>query len=116
VKIVLLVKSSPGSNHIRIEKWKLAPAASCQGATTTRAAAAMIPQCVHVVEIVRAAGIDDAHPNRFDPASYVVTNGPLQLEFIDIFLRPPIPPGERDLIIGNTTLQQYAANFWETMH
>jgi hypothetical protein len=116
VKIILLVKSSPSSNHIRIEKWKLAPATSRQGAATTRAATAMTPQCVHVVEIARAASIDDAHPNRFDPASYVVTGGPLQLEFIDIFLRQPIPPGERDLIIGNTTLQEYAADFWETMH
>jgi len=116
VKIVLLVKMSPRSNHIRLEKWKLAPATSREGATTTRAAATMTPRCVHVVEIARAAGIDDAHPNRFDPASYVVTGGPLQLEFIDIFLRQPIPPGERDLIIGNTTLQEYAADFWESMH
>ena len=77
VKIIILVKSSPGSNHIRIEKWKLAPATSREGATTTRAAATMTPRCVHVVEIARAAGIDDAHPNRFDPASYVVTGGPL---------------------------------------
>jgi len=115
VKIVLLVKSSPGSNHIRIEKWKLAPAASRQGATTTRAATAMTPQCVHVVEIARAAGINDAHPNRFNPTSYVVTGGPLRLEFIDIFLRQPIPPGERDLILGNTILQEYAANFWRAM-
>jgi len=115
VKIFLLVKSSPGSNHIRIEKWKLAPAASRQGATTTRAATAMTPQCVHVVEIARAAGINDAHPNRFNPTSYVVTGGPLRLEFIDIFLRQPIPPGERDLILGNTILQEYAANFWRAM-
>jgi hypothetical protein len=115
VKIVLLVKSSLGSNHIRIEKWKLAPAASRQGATTTRAAAVMTPQCVYVIEIARAAGIGNAHPNRFDPASYVVTGGPLQLEFIDIFLRQPIPPGERDLILGNTTLQEYAADFWGAM-
>ena len=116
VKIVLLVKSSPGSNHIRIEKWKLAPAASRQGATTTRAATAMTPQCVHVVEIARAAGINNGHPNQFDPASYVVTGGPLQLEFADIFLRQPIPPGERDLILGNTTLQEYAADFWKFMY
>jgi len=115
VKIVLLVKSSPGSNHIRIEKWKLALAASRQGATTTRAAAAMTPQCIHVVQITRAAGINNAHPSRFDPASYVVTGGPLQLEFIDIFLRQPIPPGERDLILDNTTLQKYAAYLWESI-
>ena len=115
VKIVLLVKSSPGSNHIRIEKWKLAPAASRQGATTTRAAAAMTPQCAHVVEIALAAGINNGHPNQFDPAFYVVTGGSLQLEFIDIFLRQPIPPGERDLILGNTTLQEYAADFWGAM-
>jgi hypothetical protein len=114
VKIVLLVKSYPGRNHIRIEKWKLAQATSHQGATTTRAAATMTPQCVHVVEIARAAGINDTHPNRFDPASYVVTGGPLQLEFIDIFLRQPIPP-ERDLIIGNTTLQEYVADLWKRM-
>jgi hypothetical protein len=114
VKIVLLVKS-PRSNHIRIEKWKLAPT-SRPGATTTRAAAAMTPQCIHVVEIARANGINNAHPNRFDPASYVVTGGPLQLEFIDIFLRQPIPPGEGDLILNNTTLQRYAAKFWKAMH
>jgi hypothetical protein len=76
----------------------------------------MTPRCVHVTEIARAAGIDDAHPIRFDPASYVVTGVPLQLEFIDIFLRQPIPLGERDLIIGNTTLQEYAADFWETIY
>jgi hypothetical protein len=116
VKIALLVKSSPGSNHIRIEKWKLAPAVSRRGATTTRAAAAMTPQCIHVVEIARANGIDDAHPNRFDLASYVVTGGPLQLEFIDIFLRQLTPPGEGDLILDDTTLQRYAANFWKLMH
>ena len=113
VKIVLLVKSSPRSNHIRIEKWKRAPAVPRRGATTTRAAAAMTPQCIHVVQIARAAGINNAHPSRFDPASYVVTGGPLRLEFIDIFLRQPIPPGERDLILGNTTLQEYAADLWE---
>jgi hypothetical protein len=116
VKIVLLIKSSPRSNHIRIEKWKLAPATSRRGATTTRAAAAITPNCIHVVEIARANGINDAHPNRFDPASYVVTGGPLQLEFIDIFLRQPIPPGEGDLILDNTTLQRYAVNFWKLMH
>jgi len=115
VKIVLLVKSSLGSNHIRIEKWKLAPATSRQGATTTRAATAMTPQCVHVVEIARAAGINNGHPNQFDPASYVVTSGPLQLEFIDIFLRQPIPPGERDLVLSNTILQEYAADLWRAM-
>ena len=115
VKIVLLVKPSLKSNYIRIEKWKLAPAASRQGATTTRAAAAMTPQYVHVVEITQAAGINDAHPNRFNPISYVVTGGPLQLKFIDIFLRQPVPPGERDLILGNTTLQEYAADFWGAM-
>jgi hypothetical protein len=116
VKIVLLIKSSPGSNHIQIEKWKLGLAPSRQGATTTRAAAAMTPQCIHVVEIALAAGINNAHPNRFNPASYVVTGGPLQLEFIDLFLRQPISPGERDLILGNTTLQEYAASFWESMY
>ena len=116
VKIVLLVKSSPRSNHIRIEKWKLTPAASQGGTTTTRAATVTTPQCVHVVEIARAASIDDTHPNRFNPVSYVVTGGPLQLEFIDIFLRQPFAPGERDLIIGSTTLQEYAADFWERMH
>ena len=115
VKIVLLVKSSPGSNHIRIEKWKLALAASRQGATTTRAATTITPQCVHVVEIARAAGINNGHPNQFDPASYVVTGGPLQLEFIDIFLRQPIPPGERDFILNNTILQEYAADLWRAM-
>ena len=111
MKIVLLVKSSPGSNHIRIEKWKRAPA-SRPGATTTRAAPAMTPQCVHVVEIARAAGINNGHPNQFDPASYVVTSGPLQLEFIDIFLRQPAPLGEGDLILSNTILQEYAADLW----
>jgi hypothetical protein len=113
VRVVLLIRASPGSSHIWIEKWKLTPAPSRQGATTTRAATAtaMTPQCVHVVEIARAAGIENTHPNRFDPASYVVTGGSLQLEFIDIFLRQPIPPGERDLIITNTTLQRYAADF-----
>jgi hypothetical protein len=118
VKIVLLVKSSPRSNHIRIEKWKLALAASRRGATTTRAAAAaaMTPQCIHVVEIAQANGIDDAHPNRFDLASYVVAGGPLQLEFIDIFLRQPIPPREGDLILDDTTLRRYAATFWKNMH
>ena len=75
----------------------------------------MTPQCVHVVEIAPAAGINNGHPNQFDPASYVVTGGPLRLEFIDIFLRQPIPPGERDLILGNTTLQEYAADFWGAM-
>ena len=115
VKIVLLVKSFPISNCIRIEKWKLGPITSRQGATTTRAATAMTPQCVHVVEIARATGINNGHPNQFDPASYVVTGGPLQLEFIDIFLRQPIPPGERDLILGNTTLQEYAADLWESI-
>ena len=116
VKIVLLVKSSPRSNHIRIEKWKLAPAASRGGATTTRAAAAMTPQCIHVVEIARANGIHNAHPNQFDPASYVVTGGPLQLEFVDIFLRQPISPGEGDLVLDDTSLQRYAANFWKATH
>ena len=75
----------------------------------------MTPQCVHIVEITRAAGMDNTHPSRFDLVSYVVTGGPLQLEFIDIFLRQPIPPGERDLIIDNATLQQYAASFWKSM-
>jgi hypothetical protein len=115
VKIVLLVKSTPRLNHIRIEKWKLAPPVSRQGAATTRAAVAapMTPQCIHVVEIARANGINDASPNQHDPASYMVTGGPLQLEFIDIFLRQPIPPGEGDLILDNATLQNYAADFWE---
>ena len=118
VKIVLLVKSSPRSNHIRIEKWKLAPAASRRGATTTRAAAAaaMTPQCIHVVEIAQANDIDNAYPNRFDAASYVVAGGPLELEFIDIFLRQPIPLGEGDLILDDTTLRRYAANFWKGWH
>ena len=85
-----------------------------QGAATTRAATALTPQCVHVVEIARAAATDDAHPKRFDPAALVI-GGRLQLESIDIFLRQPIPPGERDLIICNTTLGQHVAVFWQSL-
>jgi hypothetical protein len=116
VKIVLLVKSSPGSNNITIEKWKIVQAPPRHGATTTRAAASMqAPQCVHTIKISQAAGIGNADPNRFNPGSYVVTGGPLRLEFADVFLRQPIPPGERDLVLDDTILREYAAYFWEAM-
>jgi hypothetical protein len=35
------------------------------------------------------------------------------IEFADVFLRQPIPPAERDLILGEAIPREYAADFWE---
>lgn len=116
VKIVILAKPDQREGRITLEKWRQVQASPRVGATNTRAstARAIEPRCVQTINITRAAGITETHPNRFDPASYQVTRGDLRLEFADLFLRPPIPP-EQDIVINATDLQQCAVIVWRSV-
>jgi hypothetical protein len=118
VKVVLLVKmaQNQGSYTIHLEKWKVIQMPQ-PGATTraraAAAAAAIQPQSDQTIDIIRAPGISNTDPNRFNPMSYNVTGGSLRLEFVDLFLRQPIPP-ETDVVLSQGDLQQYAAICWKS--
>ncbi|KAF1811091.1 hypothetical protein P152DRAFT_459971 [Eremomyces bilateralis CBS 781.70] len=118
IKIVILAKLDQQSQIIHLEKWKAIQLPPSAGVTTrTRAAtAAAAPQshCVQTIDISRTPGINDTDPNRFDGASYVITGGPLQLEFMDLFLRKPIPP-EADVVFSEEFLQEYAGIVWRAV-
>ncbi|KAL7795415.1 hypothetical protein V8C37DRAFT_408783 [Trichoderma ceciliae] len=107
VKIVLLLKLNETSESILIEKWKTPQPPVRRGATMTRIAAVMQPQCVHTISIAR-------NPDRFSNNRYSVYSGPLRLEFKDLFLREPTSgSAEGDVVIGDGELQLIAFMTWE---
>jgi hypothetical protein len=99
-----------------LQQWREVPFTPRPGVAVTRASttATLVPECVQEIEITRAAGITNTNSNRFNPALYTVRNGPLQLVFADLFLRQPnLNQGERDIVITNQDLQQYAVCIWK---
>jgi hypothetical protein len=114
VKIVLLAKADLSKKRITLKKWKEIALGPRPGATTTRASAVatLKPECILTINISRRPGTTNA--NRFNTASYSVTNGPLVLEFVDLFLRQR-NQGETDIVINDPVLQQYAILFWMTV-
>jgi hypothetical protein len=113
IKIVVLVKWYQESQRIILQQWREVPLAP-RRVTRASTAATLVPECVQEIEITRAAGITNTDANRFNPVLYTVRNGPLQLAFADLFLRQPnLNQGERDIVITNQVLQQYAAYIWK---
>lgn len=118
IKIVLLIKLTPGSPDIMIEKWtvdQLPP--TRPGRVTTRVIAAQnqpvfSPVCVQTIQITQAPGVSLYDRRRFAPSSYRVTRGLLRLEFKDLLLREPCQ-GEGDLILGTAELQEFASLVWK---
>ena len=102
VRIVVLVKIIEGSNTIKIEKWK--PNARSQGM-----AIANLGACVQKIRIPQIPG-----SNPYSPASYEVVGGDLRLEFDDVMLRPSAS-AERDIVVNEAHLREYAARFWMSM-
>jgi hypothetical protein len=102
VRIVLLIRIVDNSNTIWIEKWI---------STRTRSRTERVSLGVRdrEIQILQTPG-----SNPYDAASYNVVGGPLSLEFNELMLRPP-GSGERDLVIDDAGLREYAATFWETM-
>lgn len=113
VKVVLLVKLNGPKESMLIEQWKTPQPLVRHGATMTRAAAVLRPQCVQSVSITRNPDIANTHPNRLTPSRYIVHNGPLRLAFADIFLRQPAPGSvEGDIVINDHALQLFALKTW----
>lgn len=116
IKIVILVKWYQKGQRIILQQWREVPLALQPRVAIIRAstAATLVPECVQEIEMTRAAGITNTDPNRFNPVLYTVRNGPLQLAFADLFLRQPnLNQEERDIVIINQDLQQYAARIWK---
>lgn len=80
------------------------------GATGTRAAAALRPECVQFIGISRP-GVDPHSGARLDPGAYVVAGGDLRLGFAELFLRDP-GPDERDVISTEQMLRGIAVLVW----
>lgn len=99
VKIVLLIKMDIARQEIILEKWQEVQALPRQGATTTRAAAILEPNCLQSIHIG-------------SPILYHVTRGSLRLGFSELFLRAP-GTGERDIIIDVAHLQWIANEVWD---
>ncbi|KAF8742516.1 hypothetical protein AX14_003915 [Amanita brunnescens Koide BX004] len=103
VKIVLLVKMNQRAGRIDIEKWKGVPVPQPGATTRSRTQPkALQPTRVDSIRITRVPGTN--------PAVYNVT-GPLQLEFVDLFLRQPLD-GEHDVVLDIADLQRYANGVW----
>ncbi|RFU26471.1 hypothetical protein B7463_g9873, partial [Scytalidium lignicola] len=116
VKIVLLVKLDRNQRRITFEMWKeFPPPLPPETRRVTRSASDLQPRCAHTIHITRDAGVNDVHQDRFNPASYNVIGGPLQLGFADIFLRQPVGQ-EADIIISNAELISYAITVWKAVH
>jgi hypothetical protein len=118
VRLVLLVKMEIRRREIWIEKWKGLPLLGYGGPVTrSRSSLPLEPRQISSrVTVSRAAGITDAHPNRFNPASYNIARGNLQIDFEYLFCRPAQAPGEADININMTGLRQFAVNCWRKVH
>jgi hypothetical protein len=121
VKVVLLIKMHVAQRRIVIEKWQGVPPIGYQGPVTRSRSYApplppLEPRSVQRIDITRAANITDVHPQRFNPASYNVAGGNLQIEFDHLFLRPAQPPREADIVLDVACLQRFAVACWETVH
>ncbi|KAF8343369.1 hypothetical protein F5887DRAFT_973608 [Amanita rubescens] len=104
VKIVILAKFDRSrGGRITIEKWKAVQV--LRPGVRTRLEAA----CIQSIHITRRALAN----NPADPESYDVT-APLRIEFVDVYLRQPVPGQEGDIVIDVGELQKYAADFWVT--
>lgn len=112
VKVVILVKMYKDAGRIVVEVWKEIP--STRPVTRAHPEGTNIPEptCVHTTEITWANGITASHPNVLAPASYVVSNTPLRLQFQDILLRQP-GPGEHDIVLNVGDFQRFASLVWE---
>jgi len=103
VKIVILAKSDHTQRAILLEKWEEAPSHPRPGATTTRHAAALQPMMRQSITITENATTD--------PATYLVTRGPLVLSFRLLFLRDP-DPLQGDVVVDVEKLEDYARRVW----
>ncbi|KAL7945512.1 hypothetical protein V8C42DRAFT_323370 [Trichoderma barbatum] len=113
VKVVLLLKLNGPKESMLIEQWTTSRPVVRHGATMTRAATALRPQCVQSISIIRNPNISDIHPNRLTTSRYLVQGGPLRLAFSDLFLRPPTPGSlEGDIVINDDTLRRIALCTW----
>ena len=111
VKMVVLAKAFPHDHarkRILIEQW--------QERDVSAALQLQQPVCIQTINIVWAMpGItyDEASPaQRRDPHAFSVVKGPLRLEFARLFLRQPVGPGERDIVLPDDDLQWYASLVW----
>lgn len=104
VKVVILVKINRTQPKIIIETWILDPNSGIlrpgpvlRGHRNHR----LITMCSQVVTVSR------------DQQGTITTVGvPLTIKFDDIFLRPTVPPNERDIIVPEQALQSVAMTTW----
>ncbi|KAK3364256.1 hypothetical protein B0T25DRAFT_493051 [Lasiosphaeria hispida] len=109
VQIVLLAKLDRPGRRIILEKWVETTPPPCPG-PITRAAALRQPNCVQNIVIDWTNGTAAEIP-----ASHIVTRGDLRLEFQLLFSRPPINPGEGDILITTPRLQVWASKVWRAV-
>lgn len=128
VKIAVLAKAFPedhAQKRILIEQWQerdVSVTAARPGASATRlstispSATLQQPVCIQTINIVWAVpgvAYDEASPaQRRDPGAFNMVRGPLRLEFARLFLRQPVGPGERDIVLLDDDLQWYASRVW----
>lgn len=121
VKIVLLIKAFPRSREKRVmfEQWqerRLAPPRPGATGTRSQSSNGMSAECIQTINVVWALETpyeEASEEQKFDPASFNVTRGPLVLDFACCFLREPIGPQEHDFVFPDWELQTCAAGVWE---
>lgn len=123
VNLVLVVRMNLSQRTIWIEKWKgMQPPVYTGPAARSRTALPGPPPPLapgrdgNRIVITRLPGITDIHPARFNPASYQVARGNLQIDFEDLFDRAAQPPLEADIILNAACLQRFAVSCWKGVH
>jgi len=120
VKMVIVI-SVKKAEKLLVEKWCLSPNIRHQPATRRHPNPnSPVPTMMHELAVVQNPSIPQ--PGTTPPqtvnvqiggTSYNVTGAPLTIEFESIFLRPPVPPNEHDLVFDAAALADIVDEFWE---
>ncbi|KAI5865618.1 hypothetical protein GGS23DRAFT_560041 [Durotheca rogersii] len=111
VKIVVLINLCRAQRKMVVEKWVERPVPlRPEPATTLDTSAALEPTvlCDQIVTVEPRP----ANTTHQAPASYVVTRGPLRLEFHLLLLRAPSEPGEGDVVVPVRFFEGLAERVW----
>lgn len=114
VKIVILIKVNPAMRQIKIEKWT--EGVETRFGIATRGRSPLTPflrQTITINMTPEAAAAPVGHPLYLNPDSFIVDGGTLLLEFELLFLRPPNPPMERDIVVSERLLKQLGMILWD---
>ena len=117
MKIVIVISVKKEEKKLVIEKWCLSPNIRHRPPTHPNPNPPA-PTMMHELTVVQNPSIpqpDDRPPQivnvQIGGTSYNVTGAPLTIEFDKIFLRPPVPPNEHDLVFDTAALADIVDDF-----